>query len=141
MDGLLVANAYVEIDDYTNAEVIINGNSKEIWNQWGVASTPLQPEPEYAYSICTEKKCLSSGQCTQNLCNHPEKIEKIIKAKLAELSKSSVGIVLGVLASIFVVAAIGFLLFKKWALVVDLYNKNCKTASAFETQISQQQLM
>ena len=127
MDGPSVANGNVEIDGSTRAEVNINVNSKEILNQF-ILGESEKAKPEYAYSICTEKKCLSAKQCTKNLCNHPEKIEEIIKTKLAELSKSSssVGIVLGVLASIFVVAAIGFLLFKYWELVVDFFNKNCK---------------
>jgi len=122
-----VANGNVEIDGSTRAEVNINVNSKEILNQFFLKESE-KAKPEYAYSICTEKKCLSAGQCTKNLCNHPEKFEEIIKTKLAELSKSSssVGIVLGVLTSIFVVAAIGFLLFKYWELVVDFFNKNCK---------------
>jgi len=126
-DITLVANGNVEIDGSTRAEVNINVNSKEILNQY-ILGESEKAKPEYAYSICTEKKCLSAGQCTKNLCNHPEKFEEIIKTKLAELSKSSssVGIVLGVLAFIFVVAAIGFLLFKYWELVVDFFNKNCK---------------
>ena len=97
MDGPSVANGNVEIDGSTRAEVNINVNSKEILNQFFLKESE-KAKPEYAYSICTEKKCLSAGQCTKNLCNHPEKFEEIIKTKLAELSKSSVGIVLGVLA-------------------------------------------
>ena len=122
-----MVNGNVEIDGSTSAEVNINGDGKEILNQYFLKESE-KAKPEYAYSICTEKKCLSAGQCTKNLCNHPEKFEEIIKTKLAELSKSSssVGIVLGVLTSIFVVAAIGFLLFKYWELVVDFFNKNCK---------------
>ena len=119
-----MVNGNVKIDGSTSAEVNINGNSKEILNQFflGQSSPQEVAALEYAYSICTEEKCLTAGQCTQNLCNHPEELEKMA----AFVESSSLGIILGVLASICVVAVVGFLLFKYWELVVDFINKNCK---------------
>ena len=74
MDGHSEAKANVEIDESTSAEVNINGNSKEL-----LKSLIKEEEvtPEYAYKICTEKKCLHHGLCRKTLCNHPEKLVKM----------------------------------------------------------------
>jgi len=70
-DITLVAKANVEIDDSTSAEVNLNGNSNKVLNQ--IFGNPrTRQEPEYAYKICMEKKCIHAGACTKNLCNHPE---------------------------------------------------------------------
>ena len=91
------------------AEKIEKKYENEIFRTKG---TDLQTE---VLKLCIEQSCSTKpseiGRITINQdCN-------IVKSKSSEgivKSKSSVGIVFGVLASIFVVGAIGFLLFKKW---------------------------
>jgi len=87
-DITLVAKANVEIDDSTSAEVNINGNINEILNQIFRSPGEVEPTLEYAVKICTEKKCLHKGECTKNLCNHPEDLVKM--ANSAEGVKLSI---------------------------------------------------
>ena len=136
MDGPPEAKGTVEIDGSTSAEVNINGKLNEIMTMYILQNKEShfskryrikkilqnEPELEYAYEICMGKKCLNFGHCSQNLCNQPEKLVKMAKA--AELSKSSVGTILGALVSIFAVVAFGFVLYIKREYLVDLYNKN-----------------
>lgn len=87
MDGPSEAKANVEIDDSTSVEVNLNANSNNILNQiFGNRRT--RQEPEYAYKICTEKKCLHEGRCTKNFCNHLEDLVKM--ANSAEGIKLSI---------------------------------------------------
>lgn len=85
-DITLEAKGNVEIDDSTSAEVNINVNSNEILNQ--IYGSPERVEPTFAYKICTEKKCLHQGECTKNLCNHPDDLVKM--ANSAEGVKLSI---------------------------------------------------
>jgi hypothetical protein len=73
-DITLEAKGNVDIDD-SDIEFSLNGKSNEILNQ--LFSDQTRQEPEYAFKICTEKKCLHEGQCTKNLCNHPEDLVKM----------------------------------------------------------------
>ena len=88
MDGPSEAKANVEIDDSTSAEVNLNGNSKDILNKMMVKLHRTSFDLEYAFKICTEKKCLHAGLCTKNLCNHPEDLVKM--ANSAEGIKLSI---------------------------------------------------
>ena len=57
MDGPSEAKVNVQIDDSTSAEVNLNGNSNKVLNQ--IFGNPrTRQEPEYAYKICMEKKCI-----------------------------------------------------------------------------------
>jgi len=85
-DITLEAKGNVDIDDSTDIEFSFNGNSTEILNH--VFRNKKTPYEQYAYKICTEKKCLHAGQCTKNLCNHPEDLVKM--ANSAEGIKLSI---------------------------------------------------
>ena len=77
MDGPSEAKGNVDIDDSTDIEFSFNGNSNEILNHVFRNRSIKTPYEQYAYKICTEKKCLHEGQCTKNLCNHPEDLIKM----------------------------------------------------------------
>ena len=89
MDGPSEAKANVEIDDTTSAEVNLNVNSNEILNKI-VRTSRTRQEGEFAYKICTDQKCLIVGQCTKNLCNHPEDSDLVKMANSAEGIKLSI---------------------------------------------------
>ena len=86
MDGPSEAKVNVQIDDSTSAEVNLNGNSNKFFSQ--IENPRTRQEPEYAFKICMEKKCIHFGFCTKNLCNHPEDLEKM--ANSAEGIKLSI---------------------------------------------------
>ena len=85
MDGPSEAKVNVEIDDSTSAEVNLNGNSNKILKM--TLNDEEFKDPEYAYKICMDKKCLIAALCTKNLCNHPEDL--LEKANSAEGIKLS----------------------------------------------------
>ena len=89
MDGPSEAKVNVQIDDSTSAEVNLNGNSNKFFRQIDpvIVNSRARQEPEYAFKICTDQKCLIAGQCTKNLCNHPEDL--LEKANSAEGIKLS----------------------------------------------------
>ena len=89
MDGPSEAKANVEIDDTTSAEVNLNVNSNEILNEI-VRTSRTRLGGEFAYKICTDQKCLIAGQCTKNLCNHPEDSDLVKMANSAEGIKLSI---------------------------------------------------
>merc|ERR1740122_839435 len=75
-DLTLEAKVNVQIDDSTSAEVNLNGNSNKFFSQIDpvIVNSRARQEPEYAFKICTDQKCLIAGQCTKNLCNHPAEL-------------------------------------------------------------------
>jgi len=84
----LEAKGNVDIDDSSDIEFSFKGNSDEILNQILHSSLRSRQETEYAFKICTDKKCLIAGQCEKNLCNHPEDFVKM--ANSAEGIKLSI---------------------------------------------------
>merc|ERR1740129_917241 len=84
-DLTLEAKVNVEIDDSTSAEVNLNGNSNKILKM--TINDEEFKDPEYAYKICMDKKCLIAALCPKNLCNHPEDL--LEKANSAEGIKLS----------------------------------------------------
>jgi len=92
MDGPSEAKVNVQIDDSTSAEVNLNGNSNKFFRQIDpvIVNSRARQEPEYAFKICTDQKCLIAGQCTKNLCNHPEDSDLVKMANSAEGIKLSI---------------------------------------------------
>ena len=88
MDGPSEGKGKVDIDDSSDIEFSFDGSSNKIVNQMIEISSRTRKDHEFAYKICTEKKCLHAGQCKENLCNHPEDLLK--KANSAEGIKLSI---------------------------------------------------
>ena len=93
MDGPSEGQGKVDIDDSSDIEFSFNGSSNEFLNH----VIEGFKEREYAYKICMGKKCLHVGQCTKNLCNHPEDLEKDTSAEdLIKMDNSAEGIKLSI---------------------------------------------